>query len=226
MPSTDDLHASDVTTKALLICGALAGPLFTLAWIVEGAARANYNPLRHPISSLSIGEAGWTQSTTFLVTGLLMLACAFGLRRMPWIRAGSTWGPILIAAIGIGLFGAGMFVTDPMNGYPPGTPDLLLQYSLPGRLHRLFSALVFLGLPGACFVFARLFARRGERRWSLYSKVTGIAFLVMFIVTSAGFAQVQGLVNYAGLFQRITLTIGWVWLTLLPISLLKAPGRR
>jgi hypothetical protein len=155
-----------------------------------------------------------------------MLACAFGLRRIPGIRAGSIWGPILIGAIGIGLFGAGMFVTDPMNGYPPGTPDLLLQYSLTGRLHRLFSALVFLGLPGACFVFARLFARRGERRWSLYSRVTGIGFLLMFIVTSAAFAQVPGLVNYAGLFQRITLTIGWVWLTLLPIFLLWPLKRR
>ncbi len=225
MPSKDDLYTSNGTTKVLLICGAIAGPLFTLAWIVEGATRANYNPLRHPISSLSIGEAGWTQVTTFMVTGLLMLAFAFGLGRIPQIRAGSTWGPLLIGAIGIGLFGAGMFVTDPMNGYPPGTPDLLLQYSLPGRLHRLFSALVFLGLPSACFVFARLFARWGERRWSIYSVVTGIAFLLMFIVTSAGFVQVEGLVNYAGLFQRITLTIGWVWLTLLPIFLLRAPGK-
>lgn len=225
MPSNDDLYAKDVMTRALLICGALAGPLFTLAWIVEGAARADYNPLRHPISSLSIGDAGWTQSTAFLITGLLMLACAFGLRRVLGIRARSTWGPILIGAVGIGLFGAGMFVTDPMNGYPPGTPDLLLQYSLTGRLHRLFSALVFLGLPGACFVFARLFARRGERKWSLYSRVTGIVFLLLFIVTSAAFVQAPGLVNYAGLLQRITLTIGWVWLTLLPISLLKAPER-
>jgi hypothetical protein len=225
MPSNSVLYANDMKTKVLLICGAIAGPLFTLAWIVEGATRADYNPLRHPISSLSIGDAGWTQATTFIVTGLLMLAFAFGLRRIPQIRAGTTWGPLLIGAIGIGLFGAGLFVTDPMNGYPPGTPDLLLQYSLLGRLHRLFSALVFLGLPGACFVFARLFGRWGERRWSIYSLVTGIAFLVMFIVTSAGFAQVEGLVNYAGLFQRITLTIGWAWLTLLPLFLLNAPEK-
>jgi hypothetical protein len=104
-----------------------------------------------------------------------------------------------------------------MNGYPSGTPNLPLQYTLPGRLHRLFSAFVFLGLPSACFVFARLFARLGVRNWANYSAITGIAFVVMFIVTSAAFAQVEGLVNYAGLFQRITLTIGWAWLTLLAI---------
>jgi len=73
-------------------------------------------------------------------------------------------------------------------------------------------------------VFARLFAKWGERRWSIYSLATGLAFLALFIVTSAGFAQLEGLVNYAGLFQRITLSIGWVWLTLFAIFLLKARG--
>ena len=226
MRSTSILQTSDVKTKALLICGALAGPLFTLAWMVEGATRANYDPLRHPISSLSIGELGWMQMTNFIITGLLMVAFAFGLRRALPAPGGSTWGPLLIGAIGVGLLGAAIFVTDPLNGYPPGTPNFSLDYTLPGRLHRLFSALVFLGLPGACFVFARLVARWGERKWSIYSVVTGIAFIILFIVTSAGFAQVAGLADYAGLFQRITLTVGFAWLTLLALYLLNAQIQR
>lgn len=216
------LHTSNVNMKVLLLCGAIAGPLFTIVWIVEGATRSNYDPLRHPISSLSIGEGGWTQAANFLVTGLLMLAFAFGLRRTLASRGGSTWGPLLIGVIALGFLGAGIFVTDPLNGYPPGTPNLPLQYSVPGRLHRLFSAFVFLGLPIACFVFERLFARWGMRSWAIFSVVAGIAFVVMFIITSAGFAGVEGLVQYAGLFQRITLTIGWVWLTLLAIAMLRA----
>ncbi len=66
MQSNGALYTSDVTTKVLLVCGAITGPLFTVAWIVEGATRANYNPLRHPISSLSISEFGWTQTPTSL----------------------------------------------------------------------------------------------------------------------------------------------------------------
>jgi hypothetical protein len=225
MRSNGILYASDAKTKVLLVCGAIADPLFTVAWIVEGATRADYNPLRHPISSLSIGEFGWAQTANFIVTGLLTLAFAFGLRRTLQSHGGSTWGPLLIGAIAIGLLGAGIFVTDPLNGYPPGTPNLPQQYSLPGRVHRLFSALVFLGLPIACFVFARLFARWSERRWAIYSVVTGIGFVVMFIVTSAGFAQVEGLVDYAGLSQRITLSIGWAWLTLLAVHMLKASSK-
>jgi hypothetical protein len=216
-------HTSDVKTKQLLVCGAVAGPLFTVAWTVEGATRANYDPLQHPISSLSIGESGWTQAANFIVTSLLTLAFAVGLRRTLRARGGSTWGPLLIGAIAVGLLGAGIFVTDPLNGYPPGTANLPRQHSVPGRLHRLFSALFFLGLPLACFVFARLFAGWGDRRRAVCSAVTGSAFVLMFVVTSAGFAQVEGLVSYAGLFQRITVTIGWAWLTLLAVYMLKAP---
>jgi hypothetical protein len=133
---------------------------------------------------------------------------------------------LLIGVIALGFLGAGIFVTDPLNGYPPGTPNLPLQYSVLGRLHRLFSAFVFLGLPIACVVFARLFARWGKRSWAIASVVTGMAFVVMFIITSTGFAGVEGLVQYAGLFQRITLTIGWMWLTLLAIAMLRASAER
>ena len=222
-PSDRPTQTCDGTLKALLVSGAIAGPVFTVAWMVAGATRANYDPLRHPISSLSLGELGWVQVANFQVTGLLALAFAVGLWRRPSSPGGSMWGPLLIGVIAIGLLGAGIFATDPMNGYPPGTPDLPLEYSVPGRLHRFFSAFVFLGMPTACFVFARSFARQGVRSWMTYSALTGIAFVIMFVLTSAAFAQVEGLVNYAGLFQRVTLTIGWAWLTLLAVYVPKAP---
>lgn len=214
------MQREDRITRALLAAGALAGPLFTLVWLLEGASRAHYDPLRHPISSLAIGPRGWTQTLSFLVTGLLMLAYALGLRRRFRSLGGPAWGPWLLAVMAIGFLGAGLFVTDPMNGYPPGTPPLPLQYSVAGRLHRLFSAFVFLGLPAACFVLGRFFARRGQRGWAAYSRATGVAFLALFVVTSVGFAQIGGLEAYAGLLQRITLTVGWAWLTLVALQFL------
>lgn len=219
MPQTIPLQANTPLRKALLAAGAAAGPLFTLGWIAAGIGRANYDPLRHPISSLAIGADGWTQTVNFIVTGLLMLAFAAGLRLTLRHKGGTTWGPILIGAIGLGLLGAGLFVTDPMNGYPPGTIALPLTYTVAGRLHRLFSALVFLGLPGACFVFARYFARARQSRWVTYSNITGVAFILLFVLTSVGFAQAGGLAGYAGLLQRLTLTVGWTWLTLLAAAL-------
>jgi hypothetical protein len=215
-------YASDLKTRVLLICGAIAGPVFTFLWFVTGLARTNYDPMRHPISSLAIGEFGWTQVANFLVTGLMALALAYGLGDALQSRGGSKWAIIWIAAVGIGLIGAGLFVADPMNGYPPGTPPLLMQPTLIGRLHRLFSALVFFGLPGAGFTLARLFARNDEHAWATYSGFSAIAFIAMFILTSVGFAQVEPFVNYAGLLQRITLLIGLTWMTLLSLHLLTA----
>lgn len=211
-------------TRVLLICGAMAGPLFSIIWLITGLDRASYDPMRHPVSSLAIGEFGWTQVTNFLLTGLLTLALALGLREALQSRGRSKWAVRWIAAAGIGLIGAGIFVADPMNGYPPGTPLLLMQPTVLGRLHRLFSALVFFGLPGAGFSLARLLDKNGERIWAAYSRFSAIAFLVMFVLTSVGFAQVEPLVRYAGLLQRITLLIGFTWMTLLPIYFLKHPS--
>ncbi|MEU7914775.1 DUF998 domain-containing protein [Microbispora bryophytorum] len=62
--------------QALLACGLVVGPLFTVAYLAEGATRAYYRPLRHPVSSLALGDRGWTQTANFFVAGLLSLAFA------------------------------------------------------------------------------------------------------------------------------------------------------
>ncbi len=223
MQSNRVLYTSDVKTKVLLVCGAIAGPLFIVAWIVEGATRANYDPLRHPISSLSIGDFGWMQVANFIITGLLILAFSIGSRRaLP--PSGSVWGPLLVGLVGIGLIGSGIFVTDPLNGYPPGTPLMPTERTTHGILHDLFGIPVFLGLPIACFVFARLFASWGERRWAAYSALSGFAMFVAFFLARLGFRQVPGFADFAGLFQRITVIIGFAWLTLLAVYMLKDPS--
>jgi hypothetical protein len=225
--TTVDLSAAGaarraVNTKTLLACGAIAGPLFTLAWAVEGATRAHYYPLRHPVSSLELGDLGWTQRANFLVAGGLTLAFAIGLRRALRPLGGSTWGPLLVGAHAIGLLGAGIFVTDPVSGYPPGTPDHLQTYgSVHAALHDLFSVGTFVGLPIACLVMARRFAGWGQRGWALYSAASGVGFAVAFVLTSMAFNQVEQLVAFGGLFQRATVTVGWTWLTLLAVHLLR-----
>ncbi len=209
-------------TKVLLACGALAGPLFVVAFLVEGATRANYDALRHPVSSLALGDSGWTQTANFIVGGILTVAFAVGLRRAFRLPEGSTWGPLLIGAWAIGLLGAGVFVTDPVSGYPPGTPDRLSGYSWHGALHDLFSLTAFVALAAACFVFGRRFAAQSERGWATYSAVTGVVFVVAFVLSSAGFGQAEGLVDLAGLSQRVAVIAGFGWLTLLAVHYLRS----
>lgn len=206
--------------RLLLSCGVIGPLLFIVVFLIEGATRADYNPLRYPVSSLSIGDLGWIQAANFLMIGLLLFAFALGLRRALRASRGGVWGPLLIGLAGIGLFGAGIFTSDPVFGYPPGAPLVLAQYSIHGHLHDLFSLLLFVGLPAACFVFCRRFATLGEHGWAVYSLLAGLGMLVTFVLAGMGFTQNPGLVNFAGVFQRLSIIIGLTWIALLALRLM------
>ena len=71
---------------------------------------------------MSNGSLGWIQVGSFIVSGLLVIAGAVGMRQRLHPGRAGTWGPILLALYGLGLIGAGIFVADPMDGFPPGSP--------------------------------------------------------------------------------------------------------
>ena len=224
MRTNSTLHATDMKTKLLLLCGVIAGPFFTLSWFMQGLARTDYDPMRHAISSLSIGEFGWMQITTFIITGLLILVFGMELRQLLQGSSGSVWGPLLIILLGIGLIGAGIFVTDPLNGYPPGTPIIPTDRTTHGILHDLFGIPFFLGLPILGLVFARFFDRQGQHHWALYSRLSGLGMFAVFFVARLGFRLLPNYPDLAanfGLLQRITVTIGLAWLTLLAVYMLR-----
>jgi hypothetical protein len=210
------------TTKRLLACGAVAGPLFVTTFLVEGARRTGYDPRRHPVSSLALGPGGWQQSANFVVSGALYLAGALGLIRGSRSRAGSRVGSVLVGASGVGLIGAGAFVTDPVSGYPPGTPAAPAGYTRSGLVHDLFAVPTFLGLPAAQILFTRSFLRVGNRRWALYSAGSAAVMFINFVLASAAFGQTRRLVPYGGLFQRASVLAGFGWLTALFLHALHA----
>lgn len=189
-----------------------AGPLFTVTYLLGGASREDYKPLRHPVSSLALGRSGWTQAVSFLFTGLLSLIFAVGL----WRAGASRWGALLIGVWAVGLLGAGAFRTDPVSGYPVGTPDQLQRPTRAGALHDLFSLIGFLALAAACFVFAI----SDSPGWALYSIASGVLFTATMALASAAFSQHQRWVDLGGLIQRVSLTIGWTWQTLLAMRIL------
>jgi hypothetical protein len=138
-----------------------------------------------------------------------------------WVRL--RLGTVLVGAAAVGLVGAGVFLTDPISDYPPGTPDRLTGYSSLGAfLHDVFSAPVFLGLPVAALSWARAFHRQGSRRWALYSLCCAAAMVVTFVLAAAGFARTPALVDYGGLLQRVSVTIGTGWLTTVAAATLRA----
>ena len=100
----------------------------------------------------------------FVVSGVLVVACAVGLRRALHPGRGGTWGPWLVGVYGVGLIVAGVFSADPGMGFPAGAPEgAPPDLSVHAILHGVGAALAFNGMAIACLVFARRFA--AVRRW-------------------------------------------------------------
>jgi Protein of unknown function (DUF998) len=200
----------------LLSLGALCAPVFIIAFMIQGFAREQYSA--HSISALSIGPHGWMQIANFIISGSLIVLLAIGLRLSlePGSR-GSVFGPIAIAIAGIGFIGAGIFVSDPVFGYPPNQPLAVKQFTTRGHLHDFFSMFWFIGVPTACFVLARRFFALGETAWAIYSILSAVGMLVFFVLAGVGFNQTKGFVDYAGLYQRLSAGTGVTWLMLLAL---------
>jgi hypothetical protein len=195
---------STTLTRVLLACGVVAGPLFTVVALLLVFTRDGFDLSRHPLSLLSLGEWGWIQIGNFVVTGLLVVACAVGLRRVMHPGRAGTWGPLLVGSFGMGMVAGGVFVTDAGAGFPPGapagTPEQLSWHAI---AHSVGAALSFVALIAACFVVARRFSDEGQRGLAAYCLATGLALLGIMAWPDKDTVSVQ-------LAVAVVLGLGWV----------------
>lgn len=176
-------------TRAMLMCGVVAGPVFAAATVIQSLSRSGFDPRRHPLSLLSLGDLGWVQIANFVLAGVLVLVSAVGVRTVLRPGRAARWGPILLAIYGGGLVWAGVFVTDPAFGFPAGTPDGgPVQLSWHGALHTLAPSVMNIALVAACVVFARRYASLGQRSWAAYCLIAGVVD-VAFIAASFAMAD-------------------------------------
>jgi hypothetical protein len=68
--------------------------------------------------------------------------------------------------------------------------------------------------------------RTGEPGWAAYSFSSALAMLTTFGLTSAAFNQAAALVDFGGALQRITVGIGFAWLTALAVHTLRTVSGR
>src|SRR2546430_10313446 len=173
-------------TRTLVAYGVIAGPLYVLGSLLQALTRDGFDLTRHTWSLLSNGALGWIQITNFVLTGLMTVAFAVGLRRALGTGRGATWAPRLVAGYGLSLVGAGIFRADPALGFPAGTPQDATAGSWRGMLHVVCGGIGFSCLIAACFVIARRFATEGRPGWAAYSRVTGVVFLAGFAGIASG----------------------------------------
>ena len=204
-----DPHAEG--TRSLLRLGMLAGPLYVLVGLAEVLFRSGFDIRRHALSLMSNGELGWIQIASFICSGLLVILGALGLRRALHPSRGATAGPLLLALYGIGLIGAGIFVADPMDGFPPGTPPgPPVSMSWHGPLHFMAGGIGFFGLIAATLVFAYRFFRLRESGWAVASLLTGIFFFAAFAGIASGTRHPA-----INLTFTAAVVVSWAWFTAL-----------
>ncbi len=210
-------------TRSLLGYGVLAGPFYVVVALAQALfIRSGFDLARDDVSLLSNGSLGWIQIANFILTGAMVVACAVGLGRALAGGRASTWAPRLLAIYGVGLIAAGTFVADPMNGFPAGTPAGHPEtISVHGMLHIASAGIGFLGFVASCFVMARRFAADGLGRWTLFSIVTGIAFLAGFGGLASGSSSPAVVLAFWAV-----LILAWSWLAAVSIHFYRETAPR
>lgn len=197
--------------ETMLILGVATALMFVAVLFIEGALRPDYNPTYHTVSELSLGNRGWIQITNFLQMGAGMFAFAIG---VSWTLNTSV-GAVLLAIFGFGMIAAGVFLPDPIHGYPPGaltgSPD---QVSWHHKVHGVLGGpIAFLAIFGACLALAG----RLDGPWRLYTMLTAIIGLALTIWTALAYHRDT---PKTGLVQRALILVYWSWIVLLGIHLL------
>jgi len=218
--SQDNTSRDAKLTRVLLLCGVVAGPLYVIVGAIEMLTRPGFDPTRHDLSLMSNGDWGWIHISLLILTGLLTIAGAVGMRRVLRGGRGGTWGPLLLGIYGLGLIGAGFFTADPALGFPPGTPADAHAISWHGLLHFICGVIGFLGLIAACFVFARRFAAQRQRGWVAYSVATGVIYLAAFAGIAVGSNSVGVITTVVILAFSVAVVLGWAWVSAMAAKLL------
>lgn len=213
--------------RARTACGVIAAPLFVSAFEAIGARRAGYDRRRHAVSSLAAGRGGWAQRANFILAGTLYCVGAQALAQDSAEAVGPAAVPAVVFAAGVGLIGAGVFVTDPVNGFPPGdqgpdgpTPTQIASRA--GQLHNLCAIPVFVGIPIAALICAGSAASRSDYRWAAWCAGSAIGMTGATALFGAGFGGAARFAEHAGVWQRVSIATGFGWLSALSLRALRA----
>lgn len=197
-PTGTAAKPATLSTRNLLTAGIIVGPLLLGVALIQDAFRDDFTISKRPMSELSLGSFGFVQIGNFIVSGLLVIAFAVGLRRVLHPGRAGTFGPWLIGLFGLGLISAGCFIVDYV---PPGTTDETPSWH--AWAHAMSTMLAFISTAIATFVFARRFIKERQFAWFFYSLFSGLA--PFFIILSP--SPLSGGIRF---FLATLVACGWV----------------
>jgi hypothetical protein len=201
---TDHRQCEQNLTRTYLAYGVAAGPMFVLTSVIQGLTRQGFDFSRHEWSLLSNGSHGWIQVTNFVLTGLMTVLFALGVRRaVPT----NVWR--LVAVYGVGLVGAGIFKADPMTGFPLGTPSGPPEtVTWHGWMH-----LVCAGIGFSCLIVA-MFKLARTSGHAVSSRIAAGVFIAGFAAVGSGSHAPAVTLAFVA-----AVVLAWVWVSATAISL-------
>ena len=206
-------------TSALLLGGVFGPLLFVVVFLIEGATRPNYNPWRHSVSQLSLGEQGWINSLSIFICGLCLLGFALGIKRVLPSGGRMLWGGRLAEFGSVCFLLLAFFATNPSLGYPP---QVVPTYTVPGLIHAIAATIFFGCLSALCFVLGQ--RSIGGKGWGLFSRIIGsmvaITYVATVVVTSLDMSG-KWVEAPGGFLERLTLISGLGWVMILAFHLLQ-----
>jgi hypothetical protein len=195
-----------------------AGPLYLVVGFAQAFTRPGFDPLHNDLSVLSNGSLGWIQITNLILAGTLTLLFSIGVWRAAHGGLGGTSGPILLGVFALGLVGAGAFIADPMNGFPPGTPPgYAISPTIHGFLHFITAGVGFLCFIAACFVLSRRFFASRLRGFGWFSVATGLLFFLAFAGIASGLTSASVVLAFT-----FAVVLAWVWIAVVSARLHRA----
>ncbi len=198
-------------TRSLLGYGVIVGPFYLIVGLLQAFLRDGFDLARHSLSGLANGPAGWIQTGNLALSGLMVLAAAVGFARTLASRAVS-WS---LGAFGMGMIVAAVFPADPVDGFPPGTPEgFPASISAAGLVLFIAGATGFISLAISCFASARAMSRRSMPGLARISFGAGSAVLLGFF---GGAALATGSLGILGIWFSVV--VGWAWLAVMSLHL-------
>jgi hypothetical protein len=205
--SCDDGWIPTHVTRSLLGWGTVAGPFYVVTSVVQGLTRDGFDFTRHQWSLLENGDLGWLQVANFVLTGMMLVAFAVGLRRALAGGPGWRWAPRLVAGFGASLVAAGIFRADPALGFPVGPPEGAGTVTTHGILHFAVAGVGFIAIAAGCFVIARRLTSDGAHGLAIFSRVTGVALLGGFVGVASGAGNVAANLIFTAV---VVLVFAWI----------------
>ena len=121
-------------TRALLACGAVAGPLYVAVTMIQALTREGFDFKQHRFTLLTAGDLGWIHQANMVLVGVLTVLLAVGVRQMLRTGRGAVWAPRLLGLFGVAYIIGGVLTSDPVAGFPAGTTPEMVQTTWQGAV--------------------------------------------------------------------------------------------